>query len=308
MRVAVVGAGATGLYLAWKLAGKGNKVVVFEKKERIGKEACSGLFSERILEFIPQSRKLVENRIKSVLIHFPRKDVSVGFSRTFYIMSHFALDNLLCDLAKDRGAEIILNETINSVLEDFDRVIGCDGANSAVRKALKMPEPDFRLAIQGFIRKEDHSGFVETWPVRKGFIWKIPRGREVEYGIIADSKKVKELFDGFLKKNNLQLENLKSAIVPQGLSIPKNSSVTLCGDAAGLTKPWSGGGVIWGLFASDILLKYFPDFLKYQKEAERFFKPKILFSKMAVRLVYFLGFNLPWLLLKKVRIEGDFLF
>jgi len=47
MKVAIVGGGTSGLYLAWKLSQKGEEVVVFEKKKKIGKEVCSGLFSER---------------------------------------------------------------------------------------------------------------------------------------------------------------------------------------------------------------------------------------------------------------------
>ena len=35
MRVAIVGAGITGLYLAWKLSEKGYQVTVFEKREKI---------------------------------------------------------------------------------------------------------------------------------------------------------------------------------------------------------------------------------------------------------------------------------
>ena len=95
--------------------------------------------------------------------------------------------------------------------------------------------------------------------------------------------------------------------MPQGLIIPKNPKVTLCGDAAGLTKPWSGGGVIWGLTAANLLLKNFPDFIKYQKEAKKFFLPKIILSKAAKKMVYFLGFNLPWFLPKNPKIESDFL-
>ena len=75
----------------------------------------------------------------------------------------------------------------------------------------------------------------------------------------------------------------------------------------GLTKPWSGGGVIWSLFAANILLKNFPDFIKYQKEVKKFFLPKIILSKIAKKLVYFFGFKIPWLLPKNFKIEGDFL-
>ena len=339
-KIAIIGAGICGLYLAWKLSEKGHSVTVFEKKEKVGKEACSGLFSERILEFIPQSQKLIKNRIEYCLIHFPRRTLKIRFSKKFLIISHFELDNLVAHLAGIAGAKIILNQSINSIPEGFDRIIGCDGPNSVVRKNLKLPEPTYRVAIQGFVPKSNSSNTrakrrvemnecsatsVETWPVERGFIWKIPREKDynppttsshsrsewapIEYGIISDPKEGKLLFENFLKKNNLKLEKIKSGIVPQGLIIPSNQKITLCGDAAGLTKPWSGGGVVWGLMAANILLKNFPDFLKYKKEAKNFFLPKIILSKIATKIVYFLGFNFPWLLPKnyKRRIDEDFL-
>jgi len=300
------------LYLGWKLAEKGHQITVFEKKEKIGKEACSGLFSERILDFIPKSQKLIQNQINSVLIHFPKCTLKINFSRKFFVMSHFELDNLVAKLAEDTGAKIILNHNIsesdfNVFQKEFDKIIGCDGPNSVVRKSLDLPTPAYRLAIQGFIPKFNNSNYVETWPVKKGFIWKIPRGEETEYGIISNLREAKILFENFLNKNNLQLNRLESGIVPQGLLIPKNSSITLGGDAAGLTKPWSGGGVIWGLIAAEIFLKNFPDFIKYQKEMRKFFLPKIIFSKIITKVVYFLGFNFPWILPKNIKIEGDFL-
>jgi len=300
------------LYLGWKLAEKGHQITVFEKKEKIGKEACSGLFSERILDFIPKSQKLIQNQINSVLIHFPKCTLKINFSRKFFVMSHFELDNLVAKLAEDTGAKIILNHNIsesdfNVFQKEFDKIIGCDGPNSVVRKSLDLPTPAYRLAIQGFIPKFNNSNYVETWPVKKGFIWKIPRGEETEYGIISNLREAKILFENFLNKNNLQLNRLESGIVPQGLLIPKNSSITLGGDAAGLTKTWSGGGVIWGLIAAEIFLKNFPDFIKYQKEMRKFFLPKIIFSKIITKVVYFLGFNFPWILPKNIKIEGDFL-
>jgi flavin-dependent dehydrogenase len=143
--------------------------------------------------------------------------------------------------------------------------------------------------------------------VKNGFIWKIPRGKEIEYGIISTPKLAKPFFNEFLKKNNLRLERIQSSVVPQGLIISSHPQITLCGDAAGLTKPWSGGGVIWGLIAASFLLKNFPDFLKYQKELKKFFLLRIIFSKFATKMVYLFGFNFPWLFPKNIKIEGDFL-
>jgi len=351
MKIAIIGAGINGLYLAWKLAKRGEDVTVFEKKEKIGKEACSGLFSERILEFIPQSQKLIQNKIDSVLVHFPKRTLQIKFlnpvgnrrfsfgAGRFLVMSHFELDNLAAKLAQKAGAKIILNHNVSrsdldTLRNEFERIIGCDGPNSIVRKSLDLPTPAYRLAIQGFIPKNDFSNYVETWPTKNGFYWKIPRGKKIEYGIIESPNQARKLFDEFLEKNNLSLEKINpveefrqgflkenlnsrseskflygvnSALIPQGLIIPKNSSITLCGDAAGLTKPWSGGGVVWSLIAAKELLKNFPDFIKYQKEMKKFFLPKIIFSKIITKVVYFLGFNFPWILPKNIKIEGDFL-
>ncbi len=306
MRVAIIGGGISGLYLAWKLSEKKHDVTVFERKKEIGNDVCSGLFSKRILDFIPQSQKLIENRINHVFLHFPKKTIRVDFSKDFFAMSHFELDRLTADLAQKAGAEIILNHNVSFLPEGFDKTIGCDGINSIVRKSLGLPEPKYRLGILGFVHKHCSENYVETWPVKNGFIWKIPRGSKIEYGIMANPEQANKIFDDFLKNKKISLEK-KSKLIAQGLIIPSNSSITLCGEATGLTKPWSGGGVIWGLLAANILLETFPDFLKYKRALKRFFVPKIIFSKTVVKLVYFLGYKMPWLLLKKTRMESDFL-
>ncbi len=312
MKIAIIGAGINGLYLAWKLSQKGEQVFVFEKKNKIGKQACSGLFSEKILEFIPQSKELIENKIDYTLIHFPKKTIKVNFSKNFLVISHFELDNLMAYLAERAGAKIFLNKQNikkEELLSSFDKIIGCDGANSVVRQWFDLWQRNYYLGIQGFINKPDDSNYVETWPIKKlgGFIWKIPRNKETEWGIMSDSLKAKEIFDNFLKKKNIYLENINSALIPQGFSLPENNRITLCGDAAGLVKPWSGGGVVWGLIAAGLLLKNFPDFLIYKKETRRFFSVKIAFSRLAVKTVYFFGFKIPLFLLQNMKIKDDFL-
>lgn len=313
MKIAIIGAGTCGLYLSWKLAEKGHKVVVFEKKSFIGKQVCSGLFSERILEYIPASKKLIQNKIDFANIHFPKKTIKVSFSKKFLVMSHFELDNLIADLARKAGVKICLNNHIDAnsdvfrgIIRQYDRIIGCDGYNSSVRKYLKLKDPEYLLGIQGFIKEKNYSNFVETRAVKQGgFIWKIPRGEEVEYGIMSKMNKSTKIFNDFLKQKNIKLENMGSAIIAQGFSIPYNNKITLCGESAGIVKPWSGGGVIWGIRSCDLLIKSFPNFISYRKMMRKKFKNKIFFAKNATKMIYFLGFNMPYIMPKKFNIEGD---
>ncbi|MDO8424376.1 MAG: NAD(P)/FAD-dependent oxidoreductase [bacterium] len=307
MQIAIIGAGICGLYLARQLAERGESVTVFEKKEKIGKEICSGLFSARILNFIPECRDLVQNQIDFTRINFPKRTLKVNFSQKFFLIRHEELDRLAGNLAEKAGAKIVLNQNISLLPEGFDRIIGCDGALSDTRRGLGLKDPEFFSGIQGFVAKSDFSNYVETWATESGFIWRIPRGQETEWGIMEKPERAKLVFGDFLRKNNISLGQTRAWLIPQGLIMSADSRIALVGDAAGLCKPWSGGGVIWGLTACDLLLKNFPDFIKYREEARRFFLPKIILSKMAKKIIYFSGRNLPWLMPQSYTIEGDFL-
>ena len=314
MKTAIIGAGICGLYLGLKLSEKGNKIDIFERKEKAGDNVVrSGLFSERILDFIPESKNLIENRIKFVLIHFPKKTVRVEFSKDFLVMSHSKLDQLVFEMAKKSGTNIIFNKNINELPEGYDNIIGCDGFDSLTRKKSCQASPSYRIGIQGFVNNDDSlngiSDGVEVWPLetKDGFIWKIPRGKEIEYGIIGNPVSSISSFENFLAKNNINLTKIESKLIPMGILVSDNPLIALCGDAAGMTKPWSGGGVIWGITAANILVKAYPNLEKYNKKAYSFFKWKFKRSQLLTKTVYFLGFKFPWILPNKASIESDFL-
>lgn len=309
MRVGIIGCGIVGAYLALKLAEKGHDVTILEKRNTIGKVVCSGLISERLWTFVPLKESLIENRINYAKVRFPKKTATLKFRQQMHVMSHAELDRHVAALAVKAGAKIEYNKNIDSIPEGFDRVIGADGALSATRKLLGLKEPYFRQGLQFFVDEKSSEDFVETWPVKDGFIWKIPRGDAVEYGIMADPKIARKQLDDFCRQKGIEIKNLQAWLIPLGLVTSNNPRVALCGgDACGNTKPWSGGGVIWGLAAANILLKNFPDFEKYNSEMKRFFGPMIWKTQLTTNLGYFLGRNLPYLLANQREIDSDFIF
>jgi len=316
-KIAIVGAGIIGLYLAEQLSKQGHLVSVFEKKSenKAGYKVCSGLYSERILKYIPLAQDCIENKIKSCIIQFSKKQVKLNFQPQHLVINRERLVKHLICLARQAGAKLYFEQEIKDIPIGFDYVIGCDGAGSVIRKLLNLSSPRISLGAQIFIEKSDNSNFVLSQPISSGFCWKIPRGEQVEYGVMGSPRKAEKEFINFLKKINLDYSGkLFSAAIPQpkflgrdaGLIFPKRKNITLCGDASGLTKPWSGGGIIWGLTAADILLKTFPNFLEYKKQTIKRFRGLILKGQISKQLVFFAGQYLPFVLPTEMVYDNDF--
>jgi len=320
MKVAIVGAGTIGLYLGWKLAERGHKVSLFERKSKVGEKPCTTLVSERLKDFFPLNKSIITNKISSFIIHFPKKDITLNLKIPYLVINQKGLDESLLEFGQKVGIQIEFNKPIDKIPEGFDKIIGCDGALSKIRECLFLPKPHFRQGIFIRVPRQDFSSQVETWPLNpeaeqarygagSGFLWKIPRGEEIEYGGIGKIDLIRKEFEKFCQKQkrNFLKTELKTSLIPQGgLIIPKTKDITLCGDSMGLTKPWSGGGIIWGLKSADILLKNFPDFQKYHREVKKFFRLKIIKGRLLNSLVHFFGNNSPFLLPKKIHWDNDF--
>ncbi len=327
MKVAIVGAGIVGTYLAWRLARKGFEVSAFEQKSEIGGKACSGLISRRLWHFLPENKSLIENEIKSANVHFPEKDVEIMFSPHMLVVDRKGLEEYAAALAREAGVKMFLGMKVANVLHikgkrpqivleknnkkafiEFDYVIGCDGANSVVRKSLRLRESRMRLGILAFgkAKKNQIPGAVEVFPTKSGFNWIIPRSAgESEYGTLEKPADAKRIFEQFCKKQKIKSEKILAAPVPEGLVLSGHNRIALCGDAAGLTKSWSGGGVIWGLTAAHMLARDFPNLKKYESQMKRFFAPRMFFGRIETKIAVWLGNNMPFLLPRRIRIDSD---
>ena len=334
MRVGIVGAGINGLWLAWQLAKRGNEVTVFETRPTIGKAVCSGLVSERIWDFVPKRKDLIRNVIHGARVHFPKTTVKLDFKPTMLVLEHAELDRYVAELAKAAGAKILLGHSFTRIFNqkgkkpqiavtatqadsvpskhshvfEFDAVIGSDGPHSLVRKQLGMGDPELRLGLNCFINKKSDADIVEVYPHKDGFSWIIPRGNRIEYGTLEKPSVAKRQFGHFCAVNRIKPKEIFSATIPHGLVHAAKGSVALAGDAIGITKSWSWGGIVWGLTASGLLVKTFPNFSKYNRLLEQHFGPRMFFSDKATAAAFWAGFHAPSLLPKHIKIDSDWVF
>ncbi|MFC7075512.1 geranylgeranyl reductase family protein [Haloarcula halophila] len=277
--VAVVGAGPAGSRYARQAARNGLDVVVFEQGTVGEPLACSGHVSTDIWEYTDDARDdLLQNEVFGARFHtggpgsddYPfYKDEAVS-----NVIDRVGLDRHLAELAREAGADVREDHTVVGVTEDRDGVTvevrgpdgierhrallvaGCDGPKSRVRRELGLPEPDELLhGVLGFDGTVDHGDFVDVHlTVPRFFAWRIPRGEAgVEYGLaVPPGDDAPGRFEEFLAGYDADVTRRCSGLIPVGPPERVTGRRSfLIGDAAAQTKPFTGGGILYGMTAAD---------------------------------------------------------
>ncbi|MFB6101832.1 MAG: geranylgeranyl reductase family protein [Haloplanus sp.] len=276
----VVGVGPAGARLARRAAEAGYDVLALEKG-RVGTPlACSGHVSTDIWDYVPADAEdgLRQNRVYGAHFHVGGPE---SRSYPFYkseavsnVIDRVELDRTLADAARKAGADIRENHTVTDVDERPDGVTvtasadgttrqfetrlvaGCDGPVSRVRRETGLPEPAERLhGVLAFDDAPDHGDFVDVHLTEpRFFAWRIPRGAAgVEYGLAAPpGADVTERFDRLTDAYGVDTGHVCSGAIP--IDPPDRVTgdrVFLVGDAAAQTKPFTGGGILYGMTAAD---------------------------------------------------------
>lgn len=277
----IVGAGPVGSHLGYRVMKEnpGKEVLIIERSDEIGKPlACSGHVSKDIWKFVPndQRENLLQNKINEAIFHVDsfNKDNTYSFFREetiSYAIDRVQLDKVKASQAEKKGVKIKTNANVVEVQENKEKVIvktkeeeftcnflaGCDGASSTVRSELDLPEPgNFYQGILCFSEEEDSSSNVDVLLDTPDFFgWRIPRGSDVEYGVaVPPGKNPMKWLKKILEKYNVEKEeNICAGGIPT--RPPEKVSTQRCllvGDAASQTKPFTGGGLVYGMMCSEI--------------------------------------------------------
>jgi len=264
----IIGAGPAGCRLA-SLCAPFADVLVLEEHRAPGGKACSGLVSPRFMGLLPagvaECPGLIEHELRAARVHLGEKTLAIAKRGTAaYAVDRGVLDRELAAHAAGAGCAIRYGERVVGIsvgkgsarvatgkgTYDCRLAAGCDGAGSVAARGIGPASREILNGLAMTEGREDRSDCVDVWPDQAagGFLWKIPRGERTEYGGMGKGLgfAAVERFFGLGKRRLSR----SAAPIPIGTARTFSERLLLVGDAACQTKPWSGGGLTYGLLAA----------------------------------------------------------
>jgi 2-polyprenyl-6-methoxyphenol hydroxylase-like FAD-dependent oxidoreductase len=144
LKVAIVGGGPAGLYLAYllKRGDAQRDVRVFEQNPANATYGFGVVFSERALQFLNDGSADLVRRIESETESWTGQNINVGDATVHidgargFAVARLDLLGILQSLCAKVGVDMRFETRVSvGALQDFDVIVGADGTNSAVRDA-----------------------------------------------------------------------------------------------------------------------------------------------------------------------------
>jgi len=279
----VIGAGPAGSITARRLAEQGHDVVMLEEHEAIGTPVhCTGLLGVEAFDEFELPREVILGEAgaarfwgaagQSIIVRSDRIRAAV--------IERGAFDRRLAEAAARAGVEVRRNARAEAIRVDRDHVtvtvrqqdlpvnarvcvLAC-GASYRFHRALDLGVPTVFLQSAQletpFLKADDVEVSFGRDVAPSGFAWLVPLNRAgVPYariGLMSETRS-RERFHAFLKAlcdrvgaDVAAMPEPRLKMLPLG-PVQKTYAdrVIAVGDAAGLVKPTTGGGIYYGLLS-----------------------------------------------------------
>ena len=301
----IVGAGPIGGYLAQKLAEDNLRVLILEEHSEIGRPfQCAGLVNPKAMASVGLLDTVL-TPIWGARIYSPEGTlVEIGQKdkvRTWSVCRKLFDEAVVIQSIKS-GADLWLSSkpvnmkigdekveieisTPNGIKNLTTKVIcGADGAHSWVRRNLKMGRPKetmigMQIEITGYEGKTGKLDMYTGSDISPGFFaWVIPSGETARVGVWSQTKYIGEkscedLLNELMRNSrwSYKFKDCKEVgrfvgSVPSGiLKSTTSTRVALFGDAAGICKPTTGGGIGPGFAHIDLIAGDFINLIRENK-------------------------------------------
>jgi geranylgeranyl reductase family protein len=293
--VVVVGGGPAGLYAARHLAAEGFDVALLEEHSALGAPAhCTGVISDEVSDLFKVPDNVVLSRPTACAVVAPsgRRVELDGGAEAIAVIDRAQFDAELGLAALRAGADIRTGARVARVRVERGRAIatGADGADTVARVCVLACGVAYGLARQVGLglpsmvlhsaqRELDAAEASSTVEVHlgqavapHGFAWIVPVRREgrprVRVGVMArgDADRCLDRFVDATQVGALETAPLGPAtrrLLPLGaLNRTYAERVVAVGDAAGLTKPTTGGGIFYSLLSGALAAETLADALR----------------------------------------------
>ena len=272
MKIAIVGMGVAGSYLAARLRDE-HKVVGYERlpKDKFDAVCAWGTSIKGIEAFT----KKVGLNFEDYILHKGREMHLDLFGRSIYIklggLCSFDKLRLIQDIAE--GTEVNYGKFIpqNYRFEGFDLVVDATGLSRPLLPKVK--NDIFIPCLQYKVKYKDppfDDFYIKPFPGLTGYFWYFPLGDGYAHVGAGDFRKrhVDELAS-FLKKHQgevLKMTGRAVRITPPSLCRPFSMGKVIgVGESIGTVYPMLGEGIIPSLQCAELMLENLNDPLSYER-------------------------------------------
>ena len=284
--ISIIGAGPVGNYLAYLLAKSGYKVEVYEDHNQIGCPIqCTGIVTSTIKQLMDMNQDFLVNTVSRIRIYSPDNNfIEIKMKDLNYIVDRTKFDSYFAKKAKKLGVKYNLGwkflDFKNGVMKfnkgekKTDVLVGADGPNSIVARSSGLyNKQEIVYGLQARLKIKHDPDLVDTFLIEGGFGWVVPENSKIcRVGLVSNNPKKYNL-KWFTSKFGDKIVDYQSGPIPVFSSSLKTckDNVYLVGDAAGMVKATTAGGIIQGMMAAEELVKS----IKFKKNYNRLWKKRV---------------------------------
>ncbi|MCL4542729.1 MAG: NAD(P)/FAD-dependent oxidoreductase [Deltaproteobacteria bacterium] len=318
--VAIIGAGPAGASAAYSLSLKGIKNVLIDRKKTIGFPVqCAEFVSRNINQFINLTKIPAAINQKVGFMDIDTGRNLYRFDGKGYMLNRDIFDDYIAKLAVKAGTNLIKRTNILKINAGGNRISGVDISDNnkpveitygyliiaagpqnsfdlhdKFEPGLKNKSYVFATQVKADLLKVEglDSAICYFRPyIPYGYGWVFPKGKFANVGIGIEKPKVNMPLSSSLNNflNEIRNKGLigfniygkTSGLIPvSGLNNLCFGNIALCGDAAGLTHPVTGAGILSAVISGSLLGDYIAKSLRsssnlleeYKEEIESIFR------------------------------------